>query len=188
MILNHRLKIAQQARLLALKRPLFLDTETTGLDDRAEIVEIAVIDSEGAVLVESLVRPTRKIPGDAIRIHGITDDMVADAPTWLELFPLLEQILTGRLVGIYNAEFDLRMLSQSHLAHNRFFPRDLFQNFCIMKLYAKYYGAPGYYGSPRWQKLEEAARQCGIPLHNTHRARDDALLAKAVFEHILRSA
>ncbi len=187
MISSHRLQIAQQARQLALKRPLFLDTETTGLDDRAEIVEIAVIDSQGAVLLESLVRPTRKIPWDVIRIHGITDDMVAGAPTWRELFPRLEEILRGSLVGIYNADFDLRMLSQSHLAHGLFFPRNIFESFCIMRLYAQFYGAPGYYGSPRWHKLEAAARQCGIPLQNTHRARDDALLAKAVFEYILCS-
>lgn len=188
MISPHRLKIAQQARQLALQRPIFLDTETTGLDQRAEIVEIAIIDSDGAVLLESLVRPTRKIPWDVIRIHGIDDEMVADAPTWLELFPQVEAILRGRLVGIYNAEFDLRMLSQSHLAHNQFFPRDLFQNFCIMRLYASFYGAPGSYGGPRWQSLENAARQCGIPLHNLHRALADTLLAKAVFDHILRSA
>jgi DNA polymerase-3 subunit epsilon len=184
---NQRLQAAQEARQHALKRPVFLDTETTGLDARAEIVEIAIVDSEGAVLLESLVRPTRRIPQDVIRLHGITNEHVFDAPTWLELFPQVEQVLRGRLVGIYNAEFDLRMFSQSHLAHNQFFPRDLFQNFCIMKLYARYYGAPGGYGSPRWQSLDAAGRQCGIPLHNTHRALADTLLAKAVFDHILHT-
>jgi DNA polymerase III subunit epsilon len=184
---SSRLLAAQEARQHAQKRPLFLDTETTGLDNRAEIVEIAILDSDGLTLLESLVRPTRRIPPDVIRIHGITNEHVFDAPTWLELFPRVEEILRGRLVGIYNAEFDLRMFSQSHLAHSQFFPHDLFQNFCIMKLYAKFYGAPASYGSPRWQSLESAGRQCGIPLHNTHRARDDTLLAKAVFDHILRS-
>lgn len=183
-----RLRAAQIARSHALKRPIFLDTETTGLDPRDQIVEIAVVDSDGAVLFESLVRPTVRIPPDVIRIHGITDKMVADAPTWLEMWSELERLLAGRLVGIYNADFDLRMMRQSHLAHGLTFPDGIFNNFCIMKLYAEYYGAPGSYGGPRWQKLEHAARQCGIPLLNTHRALDDALLAKAVFEHILRSA
>ena len=37
---------------------VFLDTETTGLDDDAELVEIAVVDATGAVLFESYCRPT----------------------------------------------------------------------------------------------------------------------------------
>lgn len=49
---------------------LFIDTETTGLGDDAEIVEICIIDSHGFILLNTLVKPTKPIPDEAIAIHG----------------------------------------------------------------------------------------------------------------------
>lgn len=175
--------IARAQQLLA-DQPLFLDTETTGLDPRAEIVEIALVDHDGAVLLDSLVKSTRPIPWDATRIHRITDEMVADAPTWAELWPQVQALLTGRRVGIYNAEYDLRLIQQSHAAH-RLVERTAGSNaFCIMKLYAEFFGEPGRYGDFRWQSLDKAARQCRIGLPNSHRAAADAQLARAVLLHM----
>ncbi|MCW3664158.1 3'-5' exonuclease, partial [Burkholderia cenocepacia] len=58
---------------------ILLDTETTGLDESAEIVEIAVIDDAGNVLLNTLVKPKHPIPNSATAIHGITNAMVATA-------------------------------------------------------------------------------------------------------------
>ena len=56
---------------------LFLDTETTGLDNRAEVVEIAIADSKGRPVFESLVKPTVAITPRLTDIHGISNAMVA---------------------------------------------------------------------------------------------------------------
>ena len=173
-----------RARQILADRPLFLDTETTGLDARAEIVEIALVDHDGSVALESLVRPTRRIPRDATRVHGIDDRMVAGAPTWAELWPQVQTLLAGRRVGIYNAEFDLRMIAQSHTAHRVSDTAAGSNAFCIMKLYAEFFGERGGYGDYKWQGLDKAARQCGIGLPNSHRAGADALLARAVLEAV----
>jgi DNA polymerase-3 subunit epsilon len=61
---------------------LILDTETTGLDGDAEVVELAVIDCAGSVPLDILVRPIGPIPVEAAAIHGITDAMLADTLTW----------------------------------------------------------------------------------------------------------
>ena len=167
-----------------LNRPLFLDTETTGLDPRAEIVEIAVIDHDGGVLLDTLVKPTRPIPWDATRVHGISNEMVANAPTWGDIWPQVQSILTGRRVGIYNAEFDLRMIQQSHAAQKIADGAAGARAFCIMKLYAEFYGERGSHGDFRWQSLDKAARQCGIALPNSHRAGADALLARALLAYV----
>jgi DNA polymerase-3 subunit epsilon len=82
---------------LAVK-PLYLDTETTGLRDLDEIVEISILDHDGGVLFDSLVRPTCRIPADAIAIHGITDDMVRDAPRWIDIWPEVEAVLRGPIL------------------------------------------------------------------------------------------
>ncbi|WP_370656558.1 3'-5' exonuclease, partial [Klebsiella pneumoniae] len=56
---------------------VFLDTETTGLDDHAELVEIAVVNEDGCVLFESFCRPTVPVDPGAQAVHGIGDDVLA---------------------------------------------------------------------------------------------------------------
>jgi DNA polymerase-3 subunit epsilon len=170
-----------KAQELWFTQPVFIDTETTGLSTNAEIVEICIIDHDSSLLFESLIRPRRLIPADVIRVHGITNEMVHDAPTWLQVWPEVEAVLRSRSVGIYNAEFDLRMFQQSHLANGLPLRLPPSRIFCIMKLFSDYSGAF------KWLKLEEARAQCHIPIPNSHRARDDAMLAREVFLHIVNS-
>jgi DNA polymerase-3 subunit epsilon len=164
------------------QRPVYLDTETTGIGSTDSIIEITVIDHDGSALIDTLVKPKGPISVDAARIHGIHDEMVQTAPSWNDVWPEVESVLTGRAVGIYNADFDLRVIRQTHQRHWIRWqqpPDSLF--FCIMKLYAQFYGQwNSKYGNYRWQSLEAAGRQCGIPLQNTHRAMDDTLLTRAI--------
>ncbi len=176
--------IAKVQKLLA-KRPVYLDTETTGTHQTAEIVEICIVDHDGQVLLDSLVKPRSKIPLQATQIHGITNTMVRDAPTWSEIWPRVQAVLTGRSVGIYNAEFDLRLMEQSHRQAGMSWRAVEINVFCIMKLYARFYGDwNAYHGDYRWQSLEKAGGQCGLTLSNTHRAKDDTLLARAILHHM----
>jgi len=183
--LQARQAAIQTARSELKLAPVYLDTETTGLESGAEIVDICIVDHDGAILVDSLVKPKRKIPRQVIRIHGITNEMVKDAPTWLDLWPEVEAALRGRRVAIYNADFDVRMMQQSHQKYQMRWQLQEAGFVCIMKLYAQFYGEWNYcFGSWRWQKLEAAGRQCEISLLNTHRARDDALLAREVLHYV----
>jgi len=175
---HSRQNIIVKAREIWGAQPVFLDTETTGLHNSAEIIEISIIDSDGSVLFESLVKPRRSIPLDAVLIHGITNADVQDAPAWLQIWPQVESILQNRLVGVYNAEFDLRMMQQSHRSSGLPWRSSPIKFFCIMRLYAD------YGGYMKWQSLEDAGRQLGIPLPNSHRARADSLLAREVFKKI----
>jgi DNA polymerase III subunit epsilon len=173
------------AQITVNRRPVYLDTETTGLNAADQIVEICLIDSDGRTLLESLVKPTGRIPIEATRVHGITPAMVATAPTWREVWPQVESALTGRPLGIFNAEYDLRLMQQSHRAHGLDWPRLACMPFCIMKLYAQFHGEwDARRGSYRWQSLENARLQCRLDLPNAHRARADALLARAVLNYL----
>ena len=176
-----RFDTIQKVRQIWAVQPVFLDTETTGLSDSAEIVEISIIDYDGSVLLDSLVRPRRPIPADAMRVHGISNEMVKGAPTWMHVWPKVEAILAGRQAGIYNADFDLRMMQQSHRQIGLPWRRLTAQPFCVMRLYADFYGAR------KWQRLEDAGLQSGISLPNSHRAKDDALLTLALFKYMVDS-
>lgn len=164
--------------------PLFFDTETTGVHSSAEIIEIGIVDAEGQTLLKSFVRPRRPIPADATAVHGITNRMVMDAPSWPELWPRVRQIFAGQEVGIYNADFDLRMMRQSHALHSLAWEPVGGRAFCVMKLYARFFGETHRRGGFRWQSLKKAGAQCGIPLPNSHRAVDDARLTGALLRHM----
>ena len=176
--MGNRKQAIQKAREYKAVRPVFLDTETTGLDQSAEIIEICIVDYDDAVLLDTLVRPSGKIPLDAVQIHGITNEMVKGAPTWLEVWPSVQAILQGKYIGIYNVEFDQRMLRQTNQIYSIAWEYPSLRFFDVMKLYADYSGAQ------RFASLEAAGRQCGIAIPNSHRARDDTRLLRALFNFI----
>jgi DNA polymerase III epsilon subunit-like protein len=178
MAYSTRKSAIQKAREYQASRAVFLDTETTGLDARAEIIEICVMDHSGEILVDTLVKPTRPIPSDATLIHGITNQMVQQAPSWPEVWPLVQAAILGRYIGIYNADFDLRMVKQSHLCHAIAWDFPVQRVFDVMKIYSE------YQGNSRWVSLDVAGRQSGISLPNSHRARADTDLLRMLFLHL----
>lgn len=178
-------KVIERTRQILARNPVFIDTETTGFSSEDVVIEIGVVDLQGNTLFESLLKPVIPIPPDSIAVHGITEAMVANSPSWKDTWEQLQPVLAGRMVGMYNADFDLRMIKQTHarywldwtLADNYFF--------CVMKLYAAFYGKMSNRGRGyQLHKLEAAGSACSIPLSNSHRATDDALLTAALFRYI----
>jgi DNA polymerase-3 subunit epsilon len=157
-----------------------LDTETTGLDGSAEVVQIAVVGPQGATALDTLVRPRHPIPADATAIHGITNLMVAAAPAFADLTPRLIEVLSGKTVIAYNAAFDRRILFQSAHLNDVRLPPLVWE--CAMERYAQYVGR----GSARRggfvrQSLPRNAEYRG----KQHQAIDDCL---ATFDLIRRMA
>ena len=65
--------------LLDRRDVLIIDTETTGIDDNAELVEISIINTTGATVYNELVMPQGHIPHAATRIHGLTREKLEGA-------------------------------------------------------------------------------------------------------------
>ena len=174
--------------MLRYYRNPYLDTETTGLGDDAEICEIAVVTATGRSRFQSLVKPVNPIPDDAIAVHGITNEMVATAPTFDKVLPNLMAVLRRRIVVIYNAEYDIRLIAQSAGAVDQRLSEEWqaldVHNVCAMKLFARFYGEWNErHGDYKWQQLGMAARFCGLELpKDLHRARADATLTLGVMD------
>src|SRR5215213_6970859 len=159
-------------------RVIYLDTETTGFGPRAEIVDIAAVSAAGEVLLESLVQPTRRIPADAIAVHGITNADVKDAPTWCDLYEELLRVLAGRRIIVYNVIFDRQMVNQACERYDLAAPAADWE--CAMRKYAGFYG--NWDSGKRWyrfQKLERAVLAFGAE-PGGHRAAADAFACRAV--------
>jgi DNA polymerase-3 subunit epsilon len=101
---------------LKLSRPIaFLDLETTGINiTNDRIVEIAIvkIQVDGSQQIKrKLINPTIPIPKASSDVHGITDEMVKDAPTFKQVANELKQFMDNCDMGGYNSNrFDLPLL------------------------------------------------------------------------------
>lgn len=106
---------------LQLTRPLcFFDLETTGINianDR--IVEIAIVKRlpEGRTEEQRwLVNPECPIPAEATEVHGITNEQVADAPTFKDLAPTIRDFIKDCDLAGYNSDrFDIPLLAEEFL-------------------------------------------------------------------------
>ncbi|MFD8386547.1 exonuclease domain-containing protein [Streptomyces sp. NPDC059679] len=151
-----------------------LDTETTGLDATARIVEVAVLSSSGTVLLDTLLDPGEPIPRDATELHGIGNSDVAGAPTFSELLVKLTGVLDGKRVLIYNKWFDIDRLEHELTLHYRAAGHpdpeastaawvSAMRWEDVMHPYSRWVGEwSDYHGDYRWQ-----------PLNGGHRAAED---------------
>ena len=161
--------MSKWARDLLNSNALILDFETTGLHG-ADIVQIGILDMNGDSAYETLVKPSITIPSDAIRVHGITNEMVADSPTFESLYIELSVVLAGRTIVAYNADFDKGILMG--VCKRRTLPPPRIKAWeCAMRAYARYQF--GGRGGGKWQSLSKACFQQGIPIENAHTALAD---------------
>ncbi len=182
--LSARQQAIQTARQWIGLNPVYLDTETTGLERTDEIVEISIVDQAGQVLLDSLVRPSKPIPLAATRVHGITNDMVQKAPAWPILWQQVRPVLLGKNIVAYNSEFDRRMLLQSHARYQMPMRDNLFFR-DLQNLYSQFRGIwDPMHHSWKLISLDMAGKLCNISLPNAHRATADTLLARALLIYL----
>jgi DNA polymerase III subunit epsilon len=166
--------------LLAGDDWLIIDTETTGLDGAAEIVQIGLLAPDGEVVLETLVRPTTRIPWQATAIHGITDDHCADAPSYGDLHLHVLALIGRRRLVCYNADYDRRLLRQTAALHGCRVPseRTLVWE-CAMRQYARYVGQwNASRGDYRFQRLPP------IPGQASHSAIADCRATLALLQRM----
>lgn len=172
-----------------LKNAVIVDTETTGLDSKAELCEVGVIDAfTGEVLVDTLIKPSRPIPDDAAAIHGISNDRVKDAPDWLSIYGYFIRAVFRKQIYAYNASFDQRIVTQTCELNG--LPGALRDWTDVMVPYSDVYGEPPKFkkraGEGRWQKLVNAATQQGIDISDltAHRAVSDCEITRRLMIHM----
>ena len=97
-------------------RQIVLDTETTGLSpqDGDRIIEIGCVELVNRQLTghnrHYYLNPEREIHEDALRVHGITLEFLADKPRFADIAAELADYLAGAELIIHNAPFDLGFL------------------------------------------------------------------------------
>jgi DNA polymerase-3 subunit epsilon len=160
------------------------DTETTGLNPRTDaIVELAwaIMRGDGTVLSSNttLINPSRPIPADASRVHGIFDRDVARAPTFEQAIEKYRDLYLPTLPAVcHNASFDSVLLRRSpRLAKGN--PRFL----CTLRL------AQNLVPGCRSYTLDSLRSSLGLGAHVegsvAHRAANDAATASLLLKHLI---
>lgn len=98
-------------------REIVLDTETTGLDpaDGHRVVEIGCVElidhfPTGKSL-QLYLNPERPVPAESQKVHGLTDEFLADKPLFAAVVDELLEFLGDAPLVIHNASFDIKFLN-----------------------------------------------------------------------------
>jgi DNA polymerase III epsilon subunit-like protein len=137
------------AREILAQGAYILDSETTGLDTESdEIIQLAIIDTQGDVQISTLLHPpnpyavyNKNYDSEkcAYDIHGISADMLRDAPYLESIYEQLAYITkTGKPILVYNWNFDISML-EAMLQRRDLDPLE-FNGYCLMERYAQWFG------------------------------------------------
>lgn len=101
-----------------MSRQIFFDTETTGLSAESgdRIIEIGCVEMVNRRLTGNnkhfYLNPERKSHEDAIKIHGLTDEFLADKPLFAHVVDELLEYLEGAEVLAHNASFDVGFFNE----------------------------------------------------------------------------
>lgn len=164
---------------IQLIRPLaFLDLETTGVNLASDrIVELAIVKimPDGSeVRMRRLVNPQMKIPAEVSAIHGITDEMVKDAPTFRDIAADVLLIIENCDLAGYNSNrFDWPMMMEEFLRCGLRFDIDDRKMIDVQRIF--------HLMEPR--TLSAALRfYCNEELVDAHSAEADAFATWKVFD------
>lgn len=98
---------------------IVLDTETTGLDyTKEKMVEFAAVRLENGKIkdeFQTLINPKQHIRKSSMAIHGITQEMVADAPTEEEAMPKILEFIGDYPIVAHNAIFDYTFINEASI-------------------------------------------------------------------------
>lgn len=150
---------------------IVLDTETTGLDyTKEKMVEFAAVRLENGKIkdeFQTLINPQQHIRKSSIAIHGITQEMVEDAPTEEEVMPKIMEFIGDYPIVAHNAIFDYTFLNEASL---RVFGKELNNpRIDTQQMFKEVYPDMDSHG------LEALTKKFDVELNNHHRAMADTM-------------
>jgi DNA polymerase-3 subunit epsilon len=165
---------------LPLTQFAIVDIETTGTIHDGKITEIAVIIHDGTKEIDrftTLMNPERKIDRYVVKLTGITDQMVADAPLFAEHADRIMEMTKGRVFVAHNVSFDYGFLKKEFGALNMEFKRETLDTIDICRRIIP--DLPSY-------SLGKLCTSLGIEMDSHHRALDDTAATATLFARLFK--
>ena len=162
---------------------IVFDIETTGLsktrDRMTEIGAVRIVNGEIKDSFNSFVNPQIPIPIKITKLTGITDDMVADAPTEEDAIRAFFTFCGNAPLVAHNAAFDTGFLAETCKRHGIDYTYTSIDTVPFCR--ALYKGLKNY-------KLDTVSDHLKLPKFNHHRACDDAKALALIFLRLLEDA
>ena len=177
-----RIEAAGPAAPLTALPAISLDLETTGLHPKRDyIVQIGAIAISGngideERIFESVIRPPVSIPQASVDLHRISDDAVAGAPMYSEIYGHLQAFCASRTIIGYSLEFDLAMLAEESARHGLPYHEPPWLDVRLL--------AAGI-ESGTLASLEELADRYGVSAEGRHSALADARMTAEIYLRLL---
>lgn len=175
---------------MSKRKPLaVLDTETTSLDDTAEVIEICIRDLNQKTLYHSYVMPMGEISDEAAGVHGIDFDFLAreKAPFWSDIVDDVKRAVEGYVLCAYNAPFDKRIIEQSSYQQNIESPMADNEWVCASKTANTYLGDNPNTKSGYYRLTDAFANLCPDKSSNNiqaHSAGDDVFMTVEIVNEL----
>lgn len=139
---------------------VIIGCKTNGIDQGAEVIELAITNQDGKVLLNTLVKPAQPLHSGVHYPHAIQDTMLATAPSLPEIYPDFLAVIEQQLCACWHAEFVIRLLMQSCDRHQLSIP-DKFGTegfFCTLTDYQLWQSRDAEVPYTKYIALREAAR------------------------------
>jgi len=146
------------------ERALIIDTETVGAGPLIEIIELALGDTGGQIIYQTIVQPVfNPLPRPA-KHQRFARSEFADAPLWSAVWPEVSSLIDNKLLIAYNAAFDRRALTATCSRYGQVSPERGWR--CAMQLVKQ------ATGTKKSITLEEACAHYGLEGGNHRAGRD----------------
>lgn len=155
---------------MSMDKLAFVDLETTGanpVSDRITEIGLIIVEGDSVTRWSSLINPGCRIPPFIQGLTGITQEMVADAPSFADLADQIQSRLAGFTFIAHNARFDYGFLKNEFKRIGRRFQANVV---CTVKLSRRLF--PAFHK----HNLDSLIERHGLTVVDRHRALDDAEL------------
>ena len=152
------------------------DLETTGFSNKNDkITEIGAVKVKNFEIVDrfnELINPEKDISYKVQELTGITNDLIKDKPTIEEILPKFMEFVGDSVLVAHNAEFDIGFINQKCKEMNIEFKNKSVDTLMLARILLPHL---------KRFKLNNLTKELGVPLHNHHRAVDDAAATAQIF-------
>lgn len=160
-----------------------VDIETTGLSpDKCEIIEISALRVRNDEIVDTfstLIKPSKKIDPFIVRLTGITDDMVAEAPKIKAVLPEFMNFVAEDYILGHNVNFDINFIYDNW---KKYFKKEFNNDYIdTMKLSRVHCDLPSH-------RLKALAKHYDVSIKGHHRALVDCEITFKIYKHIKNEA
>lgn len=141
---------------LADQSTVIIDIESTGLlnqDPTTEIVQLCILNIQGRPLFSMMLKPVQPMKQEVIDIHKITNEQIANQPTFPQVAKMIAFCLKDKHVVSWNMDFDWKLMVHMFKKYEQELPKAAGTS-CAMDKYSEWAGEwsakkEGF----KWQKL-----------------------------------